>query len=57
MARKRNVTLFKLVSSEGTGVYYVAGRNTKKLPQKLKFRKYDKKLRKHVIFEEKKLTS
>ncbi len=57
MARKRNVTLFKLVSSEGTGVYYVVGRNTKKLPEKLKFRKYDKRLRKHVVFEEKKLTS
>jgi large subunit ribosomal protein L33 len=57
MARKRNVALFKLVSSEGTGVYYVFGKNPKKLPTKLKFRKYDKKLRKHVLFEERKLSS
>lgn len=57
MARKRNVVLFKLVSSEGTGIFTVVGRNPKKNPNKLKFRKYDKKLRKHVLFEEKKLSS
>jgi large subunit ribosomal protein L33 len=57
MARKRNIVLFKLVSSEGTGVYYVCGKNPKQLTGKLKFRKYDKKLRKHVVFEERKLSS
>lgn len=57
MARKRNAQLFKLVSSEDTGVYYVCSRNPKKLTTKLSFRKFDKKLRKHVLFEEKKLSS
>ncbi len=57
MAKKKNVVLFKLTSSEGSGTFYVVGRNPKKLPNKLKFRKYDKKLRKHVLFEEKKLSS
>lgn len=54
---KKNITLLKLVSSEGSGVFYVIGKNLKKLTTKLKFRKYDKKLRKHVLFEEKKLSS
>lgn len=57
MARKRNLVLFKLVSSEDTGVYYVCGKNPKLLTKKLKFRKYDKKLRRHVLFEERKLSS
>ena len=53
---KKNVTLVKMVSSEGSGYFYVKGRNQKKLKEKLEARKYDPVLRKHVKFVEKKLT-
>ncbi len=55
MAQKKTV-LFKLVSTGGTGFYFVRKKNPKKLTKKLSFRKYDPKLRKHVLFEEKKLS-
>lgn len=55
MARK-DVTLVKLVSTAKTGYFKVAGRNFKKLPEKLSLKKYDPIARKHVIFVEKKLT-
>lgn len=54
---KKNTILVKLVSTAGTGFYYVKKRNPKKLKEKLSFRKYDPKARKHVEFVEKKLTS
>lgn len=57
MAKKKNTMLLKLVSSEGTGYYFVRSRNPKKLTTKLKFRKFDPVARKHVIFDEKKLSS
>ena len=56
MAKKKNKTLVKLASSEGTGIFYVREKNNK-VPGKLEFSKYDKKLRKHVRFNEKKLSS
>lgn len=54
---KKNIVLLKLASSEKTGTFYVKQKNPKKLTAKLKFRKYDPVLRKHVMFEEKKLSS
>ena len=54
---KKNTILLKLVSTAGTGFYYVKKRNPKKLTNKLSFRKYDPIAKKHVLFEEKKLTS
>lgn len=47
-----------LVSSEGTGYCYTIRRNKKKQKgeKKLKVRKYDPIARKHVLFEEKKLS-
>ena len=57
MAKKKNIVLIKLASSESTGFYFVRSKNPKKLTAKLKFRKYDPVLRKHVLFEEKKLSS
>jgi large subunit ribosomal protein L33 len=54
---KKNTILLRLASSEGTGFFFVKKRNPKKLTKKLSFRKYDPKLRKHVLFEEKKLSS
>lgn len=54
---KKNTVLYKLVSTAGTGYFYVKKRNPKKLTEKLSFRKYDPVAKKHVLFEEKKLTS
>lgn len=51
---KKNVVLIGLVSSAGTGTFFVKKR-TKKLPNKLSFKKYDPVVRKHVVFTEKKL--
>ena len=56
MAKKKNKVLVKLVSTDSSGVYYVREKNPK-IPGKLQFNKYDKKLRKHVSFVEKKLSS
>ena len=49
---------FTLVSSGGTGAVYINRKNKKKSKgdHKLKLKKYDPKLRKHVLFEEKKLS-
>lgn len=54
---KKNITLIRLVSSAGTGFFLVKKKNPKKLTKKLAFRKYDPVVRKHVLFEEKKLSS
>ncbi len=52
---KKNIVLLKLVSSAGTGFYYVTKKNPKKQTEKLKFRKYDPVARKHVEFTEAKI--
>ncbi len=56
MAKKNNF-LVKLVSSGGSGYFFVKKRNPKQLKEKLSFKKYDPVLRKHVVFNEKKLTN
>jgi large subunit ribosomal protein L33 len=43
----------KLVSSEGTGVFYTTTK--KKGEEKIQRKKYDRKLRKHVVFKESKM--
>ena len=45
----------KLVSTEGTGYFYVTKKNPRTKTEKLQMRKYDPKLRKHVIFKEEKM--
>ncbi len=45
----------KLVSTAGTGFYYVAKKNPRTKTEKLSFRKYDPKARKHVEFRESKI--
>lgn len=51
---KEGVTL---VSSAGTGYFYTVRKNKKKRTGgKLKMQKYDPVARKHVLFEEKKLS-
>jgi large subunit ribosomal protein L33 len=45
----------KLVSSAGTGYFYTTTKNKRLSTEKLSFKKYDPKVRKHVEFVEEKL--
>lgn len=45
----------KLVSTAGTGYFYVAKKNTRATTEKLQFKKYDPRVRKHVVFKESKM--
>ena len=54
MAKPSSV-LIRLVSGEASGYFYVRKKNPKKTVEKLEFRKYDPKLRKHVTFKEQKI--
>jgi len=53
--RKRNGLKIRLVSAEGTGVFYVTMKNAKTKPERMVCRKYDKVLRRHVEFREAKI--
>ena len=46
----------KLVSSAGTGYFYTTTKNKRKTTGKLSFKKYDPKVRKHVLFKESKIS-
>lgn len=54
---KRSSVLFKMVSSAGTGFFYLARRNPKQKQEKMIFSKYDPVVRKHVEFKEHKMSS
>ena len=54
MAKSTTIKI-KLVSSAGTGYYYVTKKNTRNQTEKMSFRKYDPKARKHVLFKEAKI--
>ena len=45
----------KIVSSAGTGFYYVTKKNPRNLTEKLVLKKYDPVARKHVDFKEAKI--
>ncbi len=45
----------KLVSSAGTGTFYTTTKNKRLTTEKLRLKKYDSKIRKHVEFVEEKL--
>ena len=45
----------KLVSTAGTGHFYTTTKNKKNTPDKMVFRKYDPKIRKHVEYKEAKI--
>jgi large subunit ribosomal protein L33 len=45
----------KLVSSAGTGYFYTTTKNKKLSQEKLKLKKYDPKIRRHVEFVEEKM--
>ncbi len=52
---KSNTILIKLESTAGTGYFYTTKKNPRKTSEKLSFRKYDPRARKHVEFKETKL--
>jgi large subunit ribosomal protein L33 len=45
----------RLVSSAGTGFFYVTKKNPRNTTEKLSFKKYDPVVRKHVDFKEAKI--
>ena len=45
----------KLVSSAGTGHFYTTTKNKRTMPDKMELKKYDPKVRKHVMYKEPKL--
>ncbi len=55
MARKGGRELIRLVSSAGTGYFYTTTKNRQNTPDKLEMKKYDPKVRKHVMFKESKI--
>lgn len=52
---KPNSIKIKLLSSEGTGYFYVTKKNPRTKTEKLELRKYDPVVRKHVVFRETKI--
>ena len=54
MAKPATVKI-KLVSTEGTGFYYVTKKNPRNITEKMSFRKYDPVVKKHVEFKEAKI--
>lgn len=52
---KANTLKIRLVSSAGTGYFYVTKKNPRTQTEKLTLRKYDPVARKHVPFNEAKI--
>lgn len=55
MRKKDSRGIIKLLSSANTGVFYISEKNKKTTKGKLKFKKYDSKIKKHVVFYETKV--
>lgn len=53
--KKAGAIFIRLVSSAGTGFFYVTKKNPKKITEKLEFRKYDPRVNRHVLFTEAKM--
>jgi large subunit ribosomal protein L33 len=45
----------KMVSSAGTGHYYTTTKNKRIQPDKLEMKKFDPRVRKHVMYKESKI--
>lgn len=45
----------RLMSSAGTGHYYTTTKNRRLHPEKMEVKKYDPKVRKHVMYKETKI--
>ena len=54
MAKPASIQI-KLVSTADTGFYYVTKKNPGNHPEKMEFKKYDPKAKKHVLFKEAKI--
>jgi large subunit ribosomal protein L33 len=54
MAKSATIQI-KLESTAGTGYYYTTKKNPRTMTEKLELKKYDPKVRKHVIFKETKI--
>ena len=54
MAKTAGIKI-RLVSTEGTGYYYVTKKNPRTLTEKMVVRKYDPVLRRHCDFKEAKI--
>lgn len=54
MAKSATIQI-KLESTAGTGYYYTTEKNPRTMTEKLELKKYDPKVRKHVIFKETKI--
>jgi len=52
---KPNTVKIKLVSSAGTGFYYVTKKNPRKQTEKMALKKYDPVAKEHVEFKEGKI--
>jgi large subunit ribosomal protein L33 len=52
---KGNRDKIKLVSSAETGHYYTTTKNKKTHPEKLEVKKFDPRVRKHVMYKEAKI--
>ncbi len=45
----------RLVSSAGTGHFYTTSKNKRLHPEKMEVKKYDPRIRKHVMYKEAKI--
>ncbi|HIG37264.1 MAG TPA: 50S ribosomal protein L33 [Oceanospirillaceae bacterium] len=45
----------KLVSSAGTGHFYTTTKNKRTMPDKMEMKKFDPRIRKHVMYKEAKI--
>ena len=45
----------RMISSAGTGHFYTTDKNKRSTPDKLEMKKYDPKIRKHVMYKEGKI--
>ncbi len=45
----------RLVSSAGTGHFYTTDKNKRNMPEKMEIKKYDPRVRKHVVYKEAKI--
>ena len=52
---KSNREKIKMVSSAGTGHYYTTDKNKRTKPEKMEMKKYDPKVRQHVMYKESKI--
>ncbi|XP_065863528.1 uncharacterized protein [Euphorbia lathyris] len=53
--KKKTFMFIRLVSAAGTGFFYVKRKSSKKIAEKLEFRKYDPRVNRHVLFTEQKM--